>query len=307
MKKNSTKKQTKQEVHVSQNERMRAAARTRKKEKRKKERLLAGGIIMVVLALAAVVGSFSLFYIEGVSVAGNDGEYSDAQIIAAAGLSDVNNMLSFRSENAANAIEWALPYIEQANVKRVLPGNITISVTYAKETYCTQAGNVWICLSREGKVLSTDPNRKYGLILLEGVQIDQYTVGEVAVFADNTAFESAKRLLAAAEQAQVGNVTSVNVTNPAAVKMAIDNRFFVEGTAVGMLEKKMSLIASIVAEKTDKNAHYSLTLASDGSVTVGNYDGEIPFVPQENTDSELADTNPQIPTVVIDPNADSVG
>lgn len=308
MMKKKTKKNTEQEVQVSQNERMRAAAKSRKKEKRKKELLLAFGVIFVVLILAALVGSFALFYVEGVSVSGNDGQYTDEQIIAAAGLADVSNMLSFRSNGAEKAIEWALPYIEEAEVHRVLPGKITVEVSYAVETYSVQVGNVWLHLSRMGKVLSSEQIHERGMIELRGIGINRYTVGEPAEFEDADKFESVRRLYDAAEKEGLQNLTFIDVSNTASVKFAFGSRFYVEGGNIAMTEKKMPLIANIIAEKKDTDSRYSLTLSSDGSVTIGDYKGSEPYIPEEIAqDSELVPADPQIPTVVIDPDADSVG
>lgn len=307
MEKKSAKKQSKKEVQVSQNEKMRAAAKTRKKEKKKHELLLAGGIILVVLALAVIFGSFSLFYIEGVQVEGNDGIYTDEQIIAAAGLSDVSNMLSFRSESAENAIEWALPFVEQAKVHRVLPGVISVEVTYAVETFCVQAGTVWLHLSQSGKVLASEQQRDKSLTLLTGITVTGYTVGEYAVFEDEAQFEAAQTILQEAAKAGLGFVNSVDVSSVASVRFAIDYRFYVRGASVSLVAKKMPLLATVIEEKKEGTARYSLAFASDGSITVGNYDGDEPYELPGDASGELVPVDPQIPTVVIDPNADSVG
>lgn len=286
------KQKKKQATQISQNEQIRAASRGRKRKKRKRDALVALAVIVVVFIAAVVVGSFTLFYIDGVSVSGNDGIYDDEQIISAAGLAKVENMLSFRAADAAEMLERNLPYITQAKITRELPGDIVIHVSYADPVFSVDCGQVWLLLNETGKVLSTAQSQPIGVAQLIGAQVQEYTVGSVAEFADENAFLAAARLYEACNQNRVDGLTSVEVKSAGSVEFSVANRFFIRGGTVSLMTEKMPIIRTIIEERSAKAGSYSLNLAADGSITVGNYHTQEAVSEEEST---LADPN-EIPT-----------
>ena len=112
--------------------------------------------VVAVIVLSMII-FFKVKHIEVVLPAGQDGKpayYTREEIIAASGINMDENLLSLSKATAAARIHAALPYVNDIQIKKQLPGTVIISFTEFDVTYSIQdeAGGWWL-MSRDGRIL----------------------------------------------------------------------------------------------------------------------------------------------------------
>lgn len=117
---------------------------------------------LVMLAVVAVIVLsmiifFKVKHIEVLSPEGSDpapNYYSAQEIVAASGINLDDNLLSLSKATVAARIHAALPYVNDIQIKKQLPGTVIISYTEFEITYAIEDINGdWWLMSRNGTVL----------------------------------------------------------------------------------------------------------------------------------------------------------
>ncbi len=168
--------------------------------------------IVMLAVVAVIVLSMIIFFkvkhIEVILPTGENGAkayYTAEEIIEASGINLDENLLSLSKATVAAKIHAALPYVNDIQVKKQLPGTVIISFTEFDVTYAIQdeAGNWWL-MSREGRILeaTTEKEAKTHLYVT-GMPIQVPQVGDTLQAA---ATEGADMSEIAAKQAVVREI-----------------------------------------------------------------------------------------------------
>ncbi|NLW45541.1 MAG: FtsQ-type POTRA domain-containing protein [Syntrophomonadaceae bacterium] len=113
-------------------------------------------IMFLALCLAVIVGFYyflhsSVFFIEDIEVTGNH-IVPTQEIIALSGINTGQNIFKFKTEASQKAIE-VIPYVRQAEVKRIFPNRVRISVVEREAwAYVIHNGGVLV-IDNEGVCL----------------------------------------------------------------------------------------------------------------------------------------------------------
>lgn len=142
----------------------------------------------VMLAVVAVIVlSMMIFFkvkrIEVLLPEGPDGGtayYTAEEVIQASGISLDENLLSLSKATVAANIHTRLPYVNNIQVKKQLPGTVVISFTEFDVTYAIQdeAGSWWL-MSREGRILeATEEKEAKTHLYVTGMSIQVPAIGD---------------------------------------------------------------------------------------------------------------------------------
>lgn len=280
-------------THVSQNERIKSAAKNRKNKNRQKE-IIISVIVILVLLVTVLVAGVALLKVGSVEVLGNDGRYTDDRIIEIAGISTDSSIMLLDEEKISSAVSLALPYIQTVSVSRNLPDHVQMEVTYAKEAFAVDCGQLWLILSADGKVLETMQTQPQNLTQLQGVLVNGYTVGKTAEFEDALYFSHAASVYNACMEQGLNDIRTLKTDPSGYVTLNIGNRFFVQSGSVHVLLEEMEVLEKVIREREEKKTAFTFTLAADGSITISNRElppeeetDDIPVNPDVNMDSEL--------------------
>ena len=106
--------------------------------------------------------------------------YTAEEIIEASGIQLDSNLLSLSKSAVASRIHAALPYVDQIQIKKELPGTVVITVSETEVTYGIQdAEEGWWLMSRDGRILEpATTERLRGHLLISGMQINVPQVGD---------------------------------------------------------------------------------------------------------------------------------
>ncbi len=167
------------------------AAPQRKRKKAKKPHRVYntnfGFKFLIMLAVVAVIvlSMIIFFKVKHINVILPEGDgstkayYSAEEIIQASGINLDENLLSLSKAAVAARIHAALPYVNDIQVKKQLPGTVIISFTEFDVTYAIQdkAGGWWL-MSREGRILEpTEEETAKAHLYVTGMPIQVPEVG----------------------------------------------------------------------------------------------------------------------------------
>lgn len=143
------------------------------------------------LVLFCLVGVLltPVFSIKSISVSGNS-YLSKEQIIDASGISKNSNIFIFQTKKAVDGLE-ELSFVDVAEVKRVFPSGVSISIKECKPVAQVACGqSLFLVIDETGKILDTaDNSEKYKVTLINNVTIDEFEVGKKIKVEDTATFE----------------------------------------------------------------------------------------------------------------------
>ena len=143
-------------------------------------------IVMLAVVAVIVLSMIIFFKVKHITVIlpeGENGEtayYTAEEIIAASGINLDENLLSLSKATVAAKIHTALPYVNDVQVKKQLPGTVIISFTEFDVTYAIQDEvGAWWLMSREGRILeATDEKEAKTHLYVTGMPIQVPQVGD---------------------------------------------------------------------------------------------------------------------------------
>ena len=236
----------------------RAEARRRKKAQRAahpptpaelhrrriRRNLITAAIVAVIITAGCVVSAALLFKIETVSVVQpeNGTRYTDSQITEAFGTPLGENIFSFRPEEAQQRIAKQLPYLEMVEVRRVLPGTVTITVTEAIEAFSmpNEYGGRTV-LSPGLKVLRVAPEEDEtaaALIQIVGGTAQKPDPGDPLVMEDEDKLAALRGIVMNIQQKELLPINQIDLTDMLELSFIYDGRIkILLGTANDMAYK----------------------------------------------------------------------
>lgn len=225
------------------------SSRRRRKREKRRFALTCLGVVCVIAALLYVASAWFLFNVTETGVVNPGKRYSDTQIIEAAGVAEDSNLIRMSTEKAAASIVDALPYIENAQIRRVWPNKLNITVEYAKPIISVQRGDSFVYLNAEGRVLENGAAEKAkGSALITGCEVVSCDPGKPIVFENEDCLETLRILAGAIEKNGIKKVTSYNIKNYSDVSIVVDNRIEVRLGSAGKADEKLEF-GKVVIEK----------------------------------------------------------
>ncbi|MBR6120407.1 MAG: FtsQ-type POTRA domain-containing protein [Oscillospiraceae bacterium] len=139
--------------------------------------------VVAVIVLSMVI-FFKVKHIEVILPTDEAGQtksyYTADEIRDASGIHVDDNLLSTGKATAASRIHAALPYVNEIQIKKQLPGTVIISFTEFEVTYGIQdeKGGWWL-MSREGRILEpADEQTAKEHLCVTGMPIEEPQVGD---------------------------------------------------------------------------------------------------------------------------------
>ncbi len=226
-----------------------------KKERRAPNRKMIRGMsllwkaVCIVLAcLAAVLATTVFFKIDVIGVSGASHTPSN-EIIDASGISRGDNLFLIRGRAAEKNITQLFPYVEEAKIKRRLPGTLIISVTEAEPAAQIPCEEGYWIISASCKLLELSPVRLDGVMEVEGCVPVSPRAGEQLSAEDRAAAASLTKLIGAlrASGADAGT-QSVDLSRSYSITLQYGGRFTVELGTLENVDYKTEYLMRIVEE-----------------------------------------------------------
>lgn len=232
----------------------------RRRRRQKIRRLKVGAGFCLALALVLyLLSAFVLFKIDTIEVCGFPDEngnetagssyYSAEEIIRASGAETGGSLVNISKSNIEKTIEKLLPYIGNAKVKRKYPSTLRIIVEDTNADFAVETGG-FVLFDQNYKVLETVAEAPKSCTKLIGVSVDTAEPGSEIIFTDDAYKDRIESVMQACEDAQIGTITKLDLTNIASVKIVIDGRItLILGTITDLSEKLATGMKTMEAEQ----------------------------------------------------------
>ncbi len=223
---------------------------SRKAQRRRKRKLKQLRFFLIVFMLVAIVTlSLTVFFkIDTIKITGQV-RYSFEEIIEKSTLEKGKNLFLYKTDNAEKILEEEFVYIENAKIKKHLPGTLEIIITEAKEVCTIESANGYYVVSNEGKVLEKITSERDDLYNIKGIDMSQYKIGD-SIKNDNA--ESVKVLsdvTNSISEVGISDITFIDLSDIYNINITYQNRITIKcGTQVE-LKHKLKYAKTILNEK----------------------------------------------------------
>lgn len=226
-------------------------------------------VISIILALAAILSMTVFFKTESVTVTGSS-VYAADEIIAASGINAGDNMIRKNMAGISEDILEKLVYIEEAEVKRVFPSTISISVNPAHEIANIEIpGGGYYVISEKGKILSALEEPREELMIFRGTDpMPGLIPGEEFESEDSDKPEIIRHLHSISKSSLEGNIREFDLSDRTGVTCLYDDRITIELGLASDMDYKFKLAGIIIDSRIGKSEAGTLTMLSNGATFI---------------------------------------
>ncbi len=224
---------------------------------RLRAKLIAG--ITVVSVLAAVACFVCVYaYQKGAPVAviniNGESPYKNKKITETANVYVGINMLSVREKAVNEAVTKNLPYIKAVQVDYQFPDTLNLDITSTQERLLISGNTGYICVDRDGKVLSLKKKKLTdGRYLVEGLEEQTAVAGESFVPSENNKekYEKAVQIATALENSGKFPKGVINVADLKDVSVVYDSRINIYLGDCSRLEVQIESAVNVIEKDED--------------------------------------------------------
>ncbi len=256
------------------------------KEKKRQRLILirkikVGTVLCTVLALVLYLLSAFVFFridkIEVIGVKDADGNilpastyYTEEEIIRVSGVETGDSLVRVSKSAVRDSIEKLLPYIGNVKVQRRYPSTLRLVTEDTHAVYGADAGGGLTLLDENYKVLGVSEKRPKGCMKITGLSFESAETGGTAVFTDEAYKARIKSIVDACNDAGIENITKLDLSNIANVRIVINSRVtIILGTIIDLDEKLSMGLRTMEAE---------LQNASEAKIIIDVTDSERSYV-----------------------------
>lgn len=223
----------------------------RNKRKIKKGRVVLAAILPLTL-LVMIVLSLTVFFpvseinakgdVKKLDVDGSTQHYTKKEILNACGIALGDNLFSVSERAVSDRICETLPYIASVQLKRSLPGSVTLHVTEQKPEYAFVVEDGFLIVGG-GKALELVEEQPADLTRVEHT-VAKYKVGRRLDLGDaQSTFDRVTRAIAASE---LKDITCIAFEDATKITLSYDDRVTLELGSIEEVDKKLKKAAQII-------------------------------------------------------------
>lgn len=242
-----------------QKDRDKSKTRTRRKPaspmRRKLTRVISYLVIITVVLVVGVVLSLTvLFKTQAYRVEGNT-KYNEADIIAACGITEGENIFLAPKQPAEERILKSFPYIEEVDVGFKIPDTIRIDITEAVEGYLVKLSDAeYLLISTKGRILSRVADQSaYDLPIFIGPKLTSGEPGEQVAYEDETIMAIIDNITQTFADNGYQGITEIDATDTANITFTYDGRIRVKLGIPEDISYKIRTAMTIITENIDIN------------------------------------------------------
>lgn len=253
--------------------------------KRSKRRKFRGGnytlyyvlVGIVLLVVLIVLANTVLFNCTSISVSGNV-RYTEQEIADISGIAIGENLLHINTSAAKKNIVSGLIYVDDVQVKKSFPTQITITVTEAEKQYCVTEGGVTAAISQRGKIIEhCDAD---GLPVVKGYGAETLEPGAWLASKISGKSEIPDKVFKAADKTGLKDITLIDMTDKFNVKVTVGDRVILELGMADEVEQKFAVAVKLLETEIGKDEYVTVNLTNPEVVPVRNTS-----IPHNNTSS----------------------
>lgn len=202
------------------------------------------GVSVLCLFLSSTV----LFSIKDISVQGDE-VYEPGFIIEQSGTKLGHNLFLLDAKQVGEKLENELPNVDEVTVTKKFPGKVIINVKQAVKAVDVEVDGKFVSISCKGKVLEVSDVHDDNLILLQGVELESFEVGDIVAFADKSVGTKVFDIIAQMGKNNLNKVTGINFNSGYNLIVSYDNRVEIDFGFYENMDYKIRTAAEIINNK----------------------------------------------------------
>ncbi len=240
------------------------AIRLRRIQMRKRVIRISAAVVVLLIVLL-ILSRTVLFKIQNIEVTNPaDADYTQSQIVTESGIVyGTQNLFSCDLEKVEKNIEQRLPYIGKAQVERDFPSSLRVTVTPTHASAAIAYGTGYLLIDADGKMLEKVETAPEDIPVLRcktefelnlGQYIGVSLNGRKADADTKAAAEMIslyKKINAAAQAAQIQDITLIDIRDARAITLMYQNRLTLHLGTQDSLEQKLKTAAKTIAAESD--------------------------------------------------------
>ena len=257
-------------------------------------------IFVMLLVVAIFIFCAAIFFkITDIVVEGNN-LYTDEEVVYASGLALGDNLLAVSRGTVAGRIQASLPYVEDVQVGRALPGTVTVTVRESDAVYAVYAANgtVWL-MNSSGKLLEQASPGASSYPWLVGVTVQTPQAGDQAVCAETEALDAALTVIQLLEATDyLPKIVEIDVTKPYDIILRYESLYEIHLGGVDQMEYKMRYLTAILADsQIAEGGIIDLTLEKENAAVFKPWSStvSVPETPEESPGETTEESDGQTP------------
>lgn len=276
-----------------------------RRAKKSRKILLSFVLLVVILSVAATLVCTVWFRVSNIEVSG-DSVYSSDEIIAAAGISPGDKLISIDKEKSASDITEKLMYIDSARVTVKIPNKVIINVEPVQNNFAFYKDGIYLVASEQLKIFdavqSPDPHSYIMVnVPLEGESVQ----GSYISFADSDQkeiFDLINELISSSSK--ISGITHIFEDENGGINLIYDSRIVWKIGDIADAEKKLAFAYTVCSSGENMPGDFI------GTLDLSDYSKDDPSIRSRNRsiNSYMDKYFPSSDTVVeppIDSSADS--
>ena len=261
-------------------------------------------LLVVILSVAATLMCTVWFRVSNIEVSG-DSVYSSDEIIAAAGISPGDKLISIDKEKSASDITEKLMYIDSARVTLKIPNKVIINVEPVQNNFAFYKDGIYLVASEQLKIFdavqSPDPHSYIMVnVPLEGESVQ----GSYISFADSDQKEIFDLINELISSSKISGITHIFEDENGGINLIYDSRIVWKIGDIADAEKKLAFAYTVCSSGENMPGDFI------GTLDLSDYTRDDPSIRSRNRsiNSYMDKYFPSSDTVVetpIDSSADS--
>ena len=154
----------------------------------RKNAILINTLLLILIVSVALLSP--IFAVKNVIISGT-ARLTDQKVLSASQIEKGKNTFLFRTSRAEDLVK-ALPFVEDAKIKRRFPTTVLISISECKPTaQVSVGGTLYLVIDKRGKILDSSPERlKYAIPVIEGVSVNEFSLGDRLIMEDEPRYNT---------------------------------------------------------------------------------------------------------------------
>lgn len=237
----------------------------RNNRRKKKRNMLLYYILIAVVTVTtlSILSVTVLFNVSSIEIVNNE-KYTDEQVIAAAGVSEGDNLVRMNTASIEEKILEKLIYVDTASVERHFPNKLKIVLTTADPMAEIYYDGSYYVLSYREKLLAVADNQHHTERLVRGLEIDAQTaqVGKILPDTEDKKVELIHKIVTGLDQNKLFEKCRIDVTDTMAITILYDDRISIDFGAGIQIEEKLYAAGVLINEKLDDDEKIVMMLSN---------------------------------------------
>ena len=213
--------------------------------------------------------------------------YSSEEIISASGLKIGDNLLKVNKTKSAQAVVASLNYIDTAEVTKIFPTKLKISVVEAEKWFIVSEGGVDAAISRAGRII--DRTNEKGLVRVIGYEPETLEAGGWLKSTVSGKTDIPGEILTAADKVGFARLTEIDITDRFSITAKCGDNITLKFGNISDITSKLSAAKQIIDTEVAAGAEVIIMLENPDKVALKHVVNDpVPITPTAESTAEAS-------------------